>query len=115
MENVHILIVDDEPSIRRVMDASLRAEGYDVSLESNGEEALCVAEESVPDLIILDIRMPTMDGFEVCRRIREWSQMPIIMLTALAEEEDKVKCFNLSLSQKWKLRIGGADRSQRVR
>ncbi|MBI2855421.1 MAG: response regulator transcription factor [Chloroflexi bacterium] len=90
-----VLVVDDEVSIRKFVAASLRAEGYDVSLASNGEEALRLVEESLPDLIILDIRMPGVDGFEVCRRIREWSQMPIIMLSALTEEEDKVKCLRM--------------------
>ncbi|MBI2855422.1 MAG: response regulator [Chloroflexi bacterium] len=95
MENVHILIVDDEPSILRFMGAGLRSEGYVVTESASGLGALRVMEEASPDLVILDILMPDMDGFEVCRRIRETSRVPIIMLSAMAEEQNKVRCLNL--------------------
>ncbi len=71
MVKTRVLLVDDEASIRRFVSASLRAEGYGVSLAADGEEALQAAEETMPDLVILDIRMPKMDGIEVCRKIRE--------------------------------------------
>jgi two-component system KDP operon response regulator KdpE len=95
MVKTRVLLVDDEPGIRRFVGASLRAEGYEVSLATDGEEALRAVEETLPDLVILDIRMPKMDGLEVCRRTREWSHVPIIMLSAMDEEQDRVKCLRL--------------------
>lgn len=95
MSQAHILIVDDEASILRFVGAGLRAEGYDVTEAVDGEEALWAVEESSPDLVILDIMMPKVDGFEVCRRVREWSHVPIIMLSAMADPMDKVKSLNL--------------------
>lgn len=95
MSQTHILVVDDEPNIRRVLKAGLSAEGFEVTEASDGEEAVRVAEESSPDLMLLDIMMPKMDGFEVCRRVRERSTVPIIMLSALADPADKAKCLNL--------------------
>jgi len=90
-----ILIVDDEVSILRYVSARLRKNGYDVVTAANGEEGLRKAEEENPALIILDIVMPKIDGFEVCHRLREWSDVPIIMLSAKGDENDKVKCLNL--------------------
>ncbi len=85
-----ILVVDDEASIVTMVAYNLKKEGYDVITAQNGEEAfdLSIAEE--PDLILLDIMMPVMDGYEACRKIRERSAVPIIMLTARADETDKV-------------------------
>ena len=94
MSQIHILIVDDEAIIRRFVGAGLRAEGFEVTEAENGEEAVKAVGETSPNLVILDIRMPKMDGFEVCRRIREWSHVPIIMLSALADPTDKVKSLN---------------------
>ena len=95
MSQTHILIVDDEPSILRFVGAGLRAEGFKVTEAADGEQAIQAVEETMPDLVMLDIRMPKMDGFEVCRRIREWSHVPIIMLSALSDAMDKVKSLNL--------------------
>ena len=95
MSQRHILLVDDEASIRRFVGAGLRAEGFEVTEAVNGEEAIQAVEERSPDMVLLDIRMPKVDGFEVCRRVREWSHVPIIMLTAMADPMDKVKCLNL--------------------
>ncbi len=90
-----ILIVDDEPSILKFVRSNLQDKGYAVISATSGEEALHLIEMELPDLIILDIMMPGMDGFEVCRRLRQWSQTPIIMLSARGEEKDKVKCLDL--------------------
>jgi two-component system KDP operon response regulator KdpE len=90
-----ILIVDDEMSILKFVRSNLEDRGYAVTGATNGEEALHIIERELPDLIILDIMMPKMDGFEVCRRLREWSQTPIIMLSASGDEKDKVKCLDL--------------------
>ncbi len=92
---MRILIVDDEVSILRYLGSILRGEGYEVVSAGNGREALRLAEEEDPALIILDIMMPRLDGFEVCRRVREWSHVPIIMLSARSDEQDKVKCLDL--------------------
>lgn len=90
-----ILIVDDEVSILKFLRSNLEDRGYAVISASNGEEALNTIERELPDLIVLDVMMPKMDGFEVCRRLREWSQIPIIMLSARGDEKDKVKCLDL--------------------
>ncbi len=95
MKKTCILVVDDEVGIVRFVSARLRKEGYEVITASNGEEALLRAEEENPTLVLLDIVMPGMDGFEVCRRLRKWSEVPIIMLSAKLEESDKVKCLDL--------------------
>jgi len=92
MRAPRILMVDDDPSIRKFVQANLQARGYDVLTAGDGEEAIRMAENGKPDLIILDIIMPEMDGFEVCRRIRNLSSLPIIMLSAREGENDKEKC-----------------------
>ena len=90
-----VLIVDDEKAIVDIVVYNLKKEGYDTIAAGNGAEGLKLAMSENPDLILLDIMMPEMDGLEVCRRIREKSQTPIIMLTARAEEVDKVLGFEL--------------------
>ena len=95
MRRVRVLVVDDDLAVLKFLRANLQAEGYDVIAALDGAEALQTIERELPDLIILDIIMPVMDGFEVCRRVREWSQCPIIMLSARDDEKDKVKCLDL--------------------
>src|SRR3990172_119171 len=95
MSKTRILVVDDEPSIIKFLKANLETQSYKVLTAINGAEALQTFELELPDLVILDIRMPVMGGFEVCRRLREWSQVPIIMLSADSDETDKVQCLNL--------------------
>jgi two-component system KDP operon response regulator KdpE len=90
-----ILVVDDEPGIVRFVRANLEDNGYRVLAAMDGAEALRKIEMELPDLVILDIMMPKMDGFEVCRRLREWSRIPTIMLSARGDETDKVKCLDL--------------------
>ncbi|MFN8007924.1 MAG: response regulator transcription factor [Terriglobia bacterium] len=90
-----ILVVDDEPQILRVMRASLPARGYEVITASSGEEALDQLKKQLTDLIILDLVMPGLGGLEVCRRIREFSQVPIIVLSAKGSENDKVAALDL--------------------
>ncbi len=85
-----ILLVDDEPPIQTLLSYPLRKDGYEVMTAADGREALERFEESPPDLVILDVMMPKMDGLEVCRRLRARSAVPIIMLTAKSEERDKV-------------------------
>ena len=85
-----VLVVDDEPVVTEVVERYLRLEGYEVSLASDGAVALQLAQEWAPDLVILDIMLPAVDGLEVCRQIRNESQVPIIVLTARGDETDRV-------------------------
>jgi len=85
-----ILVVDDEPEIVRLVRSYLEKDGYRVVTAHNGEEALYAARHEKPDLVILDILMPRMDGLEFTRRIRREQDVPIIMLTARAEETDRI-------------------------
>ena len=85
-----VLVVDDEPAIRRTVSAGLSARGYAVRVASTGEEAVASAAEDPPDLVILDLGLPDIDGVDVCRRIRAWSQVPILVLSAEASDYRKV-------------------------
>ncbi|MFI3175255.1 MAG: response regulator [Bacillota bacterium] len=85
-----ILVVDDEKNIVNIISFNLKKEGYEVLSAKDGEEGVKKAMEFSPDLILLDIMMPNMDGYEACKQIRQKSNVPIIMLTARAEEVDKV-------------------------
>jgi two-component system KDP operon response regulator KdpE len=89
-----ILVVDDEPQILRVMRASLPARGYDLRTTATGEEALESISRETPDLIILDLVLPGMSGLEVCRRVREFSSVPIIVLSAKGAEGEKVAALD---------------------
>jgi len=91
MKETRILIVDDDSAIRKFIRANLEARDYKVMLAGDGEEAIKIVEAELPDLILLDVMMPKMDGFTVCRQLREWTETPIIMLTARDSETDKVK------------------------
>jgi len=95
MRKIRILVADDELTIIKFLRATLEARGYEVLAAINGVEALQKLGMELPDLVILDIMMPEMDGFEVCRRLREWSQIPVIMLSARSDEKDKVKCLSI--------------------
>ena len=85
-----VLVVEDEPALLETLEYSLNRQGYAVSTATDGREALDVARTSQPDLIVLDVMLPGMDGFEVCRVLRQEMHVPIIMLTARADEVDKV-------------------------
>lgn len=88
-----ILVVDDEALLVKGIRLNLQNEGYEVITGCNGAEAVQAAQTQDPDLIILDVMMPEMDGLEACTRIREFSQVPIIMLTAKADDMDKLMGF----------------------
>src|SRR5690349_7051605 len=93
-----ILVVDDAPANIQVLSATLKSKGYQISVATNGKQALDVLGRVTPDLILLDVMMPEMDGFETCRRIKaseQWRQIPIIFLTAKAEVTDIVQGFEL--------------------
>ncbi|MEA2514517.1 MAG: two-component system, OmpR family, operon response regulator KdpE [Thermomicrobiales bacterium] len=86
-----ILVVDDEPAIVRLVRAKLQSDGYAVATAGRGEEALQFLEDERPDLVVLDLMMPGMDGFETLRRIRTTSQVPVILLTARTGDHDKLR------------------------
>ena len=88
-----ILIVDDEKLLVKGIKFNLENDGYDVDAVYNGEDALALAQENEYDLIVLDLMLPKMDGLEVCRRIREFSKVPVVMLTAKGEDTDKLLGF----------------------
>jgi len=115
MGKARILVVDDELSIIKFLRAKLEAEGYEVLTAMNGAEALHTFEMELPALVILDIMMPKMDGFEVCRRLREWSQTPIIMLSARGDESDKVKCLDLGADDYISKPFGAGELMARVK
>jgi two-component system KDP operon response regulator KdpE len=90
-----ILIVDDDAVIIKFVRANLEAEGWQTLTAMDGAEALQTIERELPDLVVLDVMMPNVDGLEVLRQLREWSQIPVIMLSVREEEAYKVKCLNL--------------------
>ena len=89
-----VLVVDDEPQIRRALRLVLRANGYDVAEVGTGEGALDALVIQPFDLMILDLMLPDVDGVEVCRRLREWSRLPVVVLSAHGEEEVKVRALD---------------------
>jgi OmpR family response regulator RpaB len=90
-----ILVVDDEASIRRILETRLSMIGYDVVTAGDGEEALAIFRASAPDLVVLDVMMPKLDGYGVCQELRKESDVPIIMLTALADVADRITGLEL--------------------
>ena len=89
-----ILVVDDEPQIRRTLNSTLSARGYDVSLAASGEDALDLVSAQPPDLLLLDLGLPGIDGLEVVRRVRATSAVPIIILTVRDDETDKIAALD---------------------
>ena len=89
-----ILVVDDEPAIVRLVRSKLLADGYSVETAGSGEEALAYLDRERPDLMILDLMMPGIDGFETLRRVRNQSQLPVILLTARSGDADLTKGFH---------------------
>jgi DNA-binding response OmpR family regulator len=90
-----ILTADDDPQLLRLVSRSLELEDFHVLTAANGEEALAIIESQTLDLVMLDVMMPKMDGFTVCQKVREFSSIPIIIITARGQDNDKVKGLNL--------------------
>ena len=90
-----ILVADDDPQILRLVARNLQLEGYEVTTATDGQEALDQLEAHTFDLAILDVMMPKLDGFTVCARVREFSSMPIIMVTARGQDQDKIRGLDL--------------------
>jgi two-component system KDP operon response regulator KdpE len=90
-----VLVVDDEAPIRHAVRRALQARGYEVVLAADGEHALTKAEDLTPDVVVLDLNLPGMDGLEVCRQLREWTSVPILVLSVREDESDKVTALDL--------------------
>jgi two-component system KDP operon response regulator KdpE len=89
-----VLVVDDEPQIRRALTINLKARGYDVDVAETGEQALEIAARKHPDVVVLDLGLPGIDGVEVIRGLRGWSQVPIVVLSVRETEPDKVAALD---------------------
>lgn len=92
--SARVLVIDDEPQIRRFLEISLRAQGYHVTLAATGEDGLVAMTHAAADLVILDIGLPGLDGHGVLAELRQWSQVPVIMLTVRASESEKVAALD---------------------
>lgn len=90
----HILVVDDEPQITRVLRTTLSAQGYEIRVANDGETALEIAKDFIPDLVLTDLAMPNMSGIELCKRLRQTSQVPIVVLSVRGEERSKVEALD---------------------
>ncbi len=90
-----VLTADDDPQLLRLVTRNLQLEGYEVLSASDGQQALEQIEAKIPDLVLLDVMMPKMDGFTVCHRVREFSTVPIIIVTARGQDQDKVRGLDL--------------------
>ena len=110
-----VLVVDDEQSLRKFVRKNLEVRNFRVLTASNGIEALSIFEHHNVDLVILDVMMPRLDGLETTHRIRQHSQVPIIVLTALGEETDKVRAFDLGADDYLTKPFGVAELLARVR
>jgi len=93
-KEAHILIIDDEPQILRALKTILAANHYRISTAITGEDGIALAVSQPPDIIILDLSLPDMDGIQVCEQIREWSRIPIIVLSVREKEKDKVAALD---------------------
>jgi two-component system OmpR family response regulator len=96
MTGSHLLVVDDEDNLRSMLAAALRHHGYEITTATNGRDALAMVPQERPDLVVLDVMMPDLDGFEVCRRLRTaGDRTPVLFLTARDATEDKVRGLTL--------------------
>jgi two-component system KDP operon response regulator KdpE len=110
-----ILAIDDDPRLRRLLRVNLEKDGYRVVTAADGPAGLETAELESPDLILLDVMMPEMDGFTLLERLREFSSIPVILLTAKGEERDKVKGLDLGADDYLTKPFGPAELLARVR
>lgn len=115
MERETVLVVDDEPRYVRLIAVNLEASGYRILTARDGKSAVELAASRMPTLVLLDIGLPVMDGFEVCRRIREFSDAPVIMLTAKASEADKVRGLDAGADDYLTKPFGPAELLARIR
>jgi len=110
-----ILVIDDEPQIRRALKLGLEKDGFEVTQAASGEEALDLLSTRAFDLIVLDLALPGLDGFEICKQIRTWSQTPILVLSVRDREEDKIKALDCGADDYITKPFGIGELSARVR
>jgi two-component system KDP operon response regulator KdpE len=110
-----VLVVDDEPPIVRAVAANLRVRGYEVLTAASGEAALTAVEAHQPDCVVLDLGLPGIDGLEVLRRLRTWTQVPVVVLTAIDSERDKVAALDLGADDYVTKPFGVAELMARIR
>jgi two-component system KDP operon response regulator KdpE len=110
-----ILLIEDEPQVRRYLRTSLPPQGYRVLEAASGGEGLRVASVEVPDLVLLDLGLPDMDGLEVARRLREWSDVPIVVLSARGQEWQKVEALDAGADDYLTKPFGFAELLARIR
>jgi two-component system KDP operon response regulator KdpE len=110
-----VLVVDDEPAIVRAVAANLRVRGYEVVTASSGDAALAAVEAHQPDCVVLDLGLPGVPGLEVLRRLRTWTKVPVVVLTAIDSERDKVAAFDLGADDYVTKPFGVAELMARVR
>jgi two-component system, OmpR family, KDP operon response regulator KdpE len=115
MSNESVLVVDDEPETIKYLSANLRARGYKVFTASDGQDALKLVEQACLDLIILDITLPGLDGFQVCQTVRARSSVPVIMLSARGQEKDIVHALDLGADDYLTKPFGAGELMARVR
>jgi two-component system KDP operon response regulator KdpE len=113
--NGKILIVDDEPAIRKFLSISLEATGYDILEAENGKQALEIAALEQPDMIILDLGLPDKDGKDIIKSVREWSSIPILVLSVRADEKEKVQALDFGANDYVTKPFGIAELLARVR
>ena len=94
MNNPKILVVEDDPTVRNLITTTLKSNNYAYTTAANGEAAIAAATTQQPDIVFLDLGLPDLDGVEVIKRIRSWSQMPIIVISARSEDGDKVAALD---------------------
>lgn len=95
MPDIPILIIEDEPQIRKFLKSALSSQGYAIREAVNGKEGLTLVTTHPPEVVILDLGLPDMDGLEIIRQVREWSYVPIIVLSARGQEQDKITALEL--------------------
>jgi two-component system, OmpR family, KDP operon response regulator KdpE len=110
-----VLVIDDDPSLLRALRLALRAGGHDVLTAANGEQGMSQAAVATPDVIVLDLGLPDIDGLEVCRRIRQWSDAPVIVLSATDTEDRKVAALDGGADDYMTKPFGMAELEARIR
>ena len=110
-----VLVIDDDPSLLKALRLGLRAGGHDVTVAANGEHGLTQTAAAAPDVVILDLGLPGMDGLEVLRRIREWSAVPVLVLSAVDNEARKVAALDVGADDYVTKPFGMAELEARIR
>lgn len=111
----HVLVIDDDPALLKALKLGLRAGGHEVATASNGDQGLTQTAAAAPDVVILDLGLPGMDGLEVLRRIREWSGVPVLVLSAVDDEKRKVSALDLGADDYVTKPFGMAELEARIR